>query len=122
MYSSSNGAIPTGHLIDVSAAAAAAAAASAEKRSSFVSSASTNSTLTGDGAGPIPLTVKNLEEEHRRKSGVAMLNGSLDSWDYVYRQLENIGYTKDQVGRNQSLFCSFTHALGDLHVLYMYIR
>ena len=98
MYPTSNGsavaAIPTGHLIDVSAAAAAAAA---EKRSSFVSSTSTNSTLTGDGC-PIPLTVKNLEEEHRRKSGVAMLNGSLDSWDYVYRQLENIGYTKDQVG------------------------
>ena len=90
VYPTSNGAVPTGPLID-------AAAAAAEKRSSFVSSASTNSTLTGDG-GPIPLTVKNLEEEHRRKSGVAMINGSLDSWDYVYRQLENIGYTKDQVG------------------------
>ena len=78
-------AIPTGHLVDISAAAAA----EAEKRNSLVSSTSTNSTLTGDG-GPIPLTVKNLEEEHRRKSGVG-------SWDYVYRQLENIGYTKDQV-------------------------
>ena len=72
-------------------------------RSSFVSStASTNSTLTFDG-GPIPVTVKNLEEEVRRKSGVAMLNGSLDSWDYVYRQLENIGYTKDQVRTANSM-------------------
>ena len=24
-------------------------------------------------------------------------NGTLENWDYVYRQLENIGYTKDQV-------------------------
>ena len=82
--------------------------------SSFVSSASTNSTLTCGDGGPIPLTVKNLEEEHRRKSGAVMLNGSLDSWDYVYRQLENIGYTKDQVRadnpavrvNNSSLICA----------------
>ena len=59
--------------------------------------------------GPIPLTIKHLEEENKRKSMLVqpeMTNGrigngngnnSLETWDYVYRQLENIGYTKDQV-------------------------
>lgn len=46
----------------------------------------------------IPLTVKSLEEESKRKS--TLLDGrSLESWDYVYRQLESIGYTKDQSER-----------------------
>ncbi len=72
-----------------------------DKRSSFVSSTgSTNSTLTGAGS-QIPLTVKNLEDDYKRKS---VLDGSLDSWDYVYRQLESIGYSKDQVRITCGLF------------------
>merc|ERR1712241_916707 len=69
------------------------------------SSASSTSTLTGQ-RGPIPLTIKQLEQDNRRKTllaeaAAAAVNANeaknpLESWDYVYRQLESIGYTKDQ--------------------------
>ena len=69
------------------------------------SSTSSNSTLTGT-RGPIPLTIKHLEAENRRKTLLAEAAAAaasaneaknpLESWDYVYRQLESIGYTKDQ--------------------------
>ena len=70
------------------------------------SSSSSTSTLPGQG-GPIPVTVKQLEDENRRKSvleaaATAVTQGtknSLESWDYVYRQLENSGYSKDQADR-----------------------
>jgi hypothetical protein len=74
------------------------------------SSGSSTSTVTGRSA-PIPLTIKHLEEENKRKSMIGDLslngtrngngngNGTLENWDYVYRQLENIGYTKDQVSK-----------------------
>jgi len=69
------------------------------------SSASSTSTLTGQ-RGPIPLTIKTLEAENKRKTllaeaaaaaaGANEAKNPLESWDYVYRQLESIGYTKDQ--------------------------
>ena len=70
------------------------------------SSSSSSSTLPGQG-GPIPITVKQLEDDHRRKSVIeaaanAVKQGSVtssESWDYVYRQLENSGYSKDQADR-----------------------
>ena len=70
------------------------------------SSSSSGSTLPGQG-GPIPLTVKQFEDEQRRKSvleaaGIAVSQGNKnasESWDYVYRQLENSGYSKDQADR-----------------------
>ena len=70
------------------------------------SSSSSGSTLPGQG-GPIPLTVKQLEDDQRRKSvleaaGIAVSQGTKngsESWDYVYRQLENSGYSKDQADR-----------------------
>ena len=47
-----------------------------------------------------------IEEENKRKSMLLMPetngragNAPLETWDYVYRQLETIGYTKDQVNR-----------------------
>ena len=88
--------VPIGKLVDVSH----------DQVGREGSSGSSTSTVTGR-PGPIPLTIKHLEEEHKRKS---MINGgqqqpagnhngnSLENWDYVYRQLETIGYTKDQVG------------------------
>ena len=70
------------------------------------SSSSSSSTLPGQG-GPIPVTVKQLEDEHRRKSVLEAASiavsqnakNSSESWDYVYRQLENSGYSKDQADR-----------------------
>jgi len=69
------------------------------------SGASSTSTLTGQ-RGPIPLTIKTLEAENKRKTllaeaaaaaaGANEAKNPLESWDYVYRQLECIGYTKDQ--------------------------
>ena len=64
-----------------------------------LSSAGSNS--GGGSAVAIPLTVKSLEEENRRKSAMILQAGNGvgtvdETWDYVYRQLENIGYTKDQ--------------------------
>ena len=64
----------------------------------------------GQWGGPIPLTIKHYEEEQKRKTlvdpGTHMNNNgggdgrtAMDSWDYVYRELESIGYTKDQADR-----------------------
>ena len=52
----------------------------------------------GQWGGDIPLTIKQYEEEQKRKTQLAD-EKSLDSWDYVYRELESIGYTKDQADR-----------------------
>merc|ERR1712241_1425001 len=51
--------------------------------------------------------VKQLEDENRRKSVLDAAatavsqkgKNELESWDYVYRQLENSGYSKDQADR-----------------------
>ena len=93
----SNGHVPTAKLVDL-----AHDVRQTEERNS---SGSSTSTVTGRAAAPIPLTIKHLEEENKRKSmmlAAPEMNGrtgtdSLENWDYVYRQLENIGYTKDQV-------------------------
>lgn len=115
--------VPTGKLIDITAAAAAVSNppmpihhhqnGNGIKKNGHHhdqidhagSSASSTSTLTGT-RGPIPLTIKTLEAENRRKTllaeaAAAAANANdaknpLESWDYVYRQLESIGYTKDQ--------------------------
>ena len=104
--------VPTGNLIEVSSPPIIPpkrmVPQNQQQRSSLnrESSSSSTSTLPGQG-GPIPLTVKQLEDENRRKSVLeaaasAVTQGtknSLESWDYVYRQLENSGYTKDQADR-----------------------
>ncbi|TRY62030.1 hypothetical protein TCAL_09093 [Tigriopus californicus] len=88
--------IPTGRLVDV------------EHKSDVNhrrgSSPSGRSDASYPQNGPIPITVQHLEEENRRKSlGNGLpengIGGNYESWDYVYRQLENIGYTKDQAER-----------------------
>jgi hypothetical protein len=73
--------------------------------------------VTGRAAAPIPLTIKHLEEENKRKSMLMMPdanarvgNQSLENWDYVYRQLETIGYTKDQVSIIVKLSTSAVYA------------
>ncbi len=63
---------------------------------------STSDLDSGGGAQQIPLTIKHLEQEEKRKSALvdprALLqspDGS-DTWDYVYKTLDRIGYnTKD---------------------------
>jgi len=98
-----SGLVPTGNLVDISAPQNGSA-----KKNGFhddQKSNSSNSTLTGQ-MGPIPTTIKQLEQDNRRKTllaeaAAAAVNANeaknpLESWDYVYRQLESIGYTKDQ--------------------------
>ncbi len=112
-----NRSIPTGRLVEVDDDAVDARAR--------VSLRPTSTPTSRAGASPmIPLTVKSLEAEHRRKSqllaaaeryrdeddseeqrssGRATASGDRDdstgTWDYVYRELENVGYTKDQSER-----------------------
>ena len=99
----SNGHVPTAKLVDVTFDARKAGVGVGEDGNS---SGSSTSTVTGRAAAPIPLTIKHLEEENKRKSMLLMPetngragNAPLENWDYVYRQLETIGYTKDQVNR-----------------------
>jgi len=99
-----SGLVPTGNLVDISPPGQNGS----HRKNGFhddAKSNSSNSTLTGQ-MGPIPLTIKQLEQDNRRKTllaeaAAAAVNANeaknpLESWDYVYRQLESIGYTKDQ--------------------------
>ena len=103
--------IPTGNLVDLQGPPLIPPKRLNAHRQDFDNynregSSSSSSTLPGQG-GPIPITVKQLEDEQRRKSvleaaGLAVSQGAKngsESWDYVYRQLENSGYSKDQADR-----------------------
>jgi hypothetical protein len=104
--------VPTGNLVEVQSPPMVPPKRLAPQNQSQIinfereSSSSSTSTLPGQGA-PIPITVKQLEDENRRKSvleaaATAVTQGGkneLESWDYVYRQLENSGYSKDQADR-----------------------
>eukprot|EP00095_Tigriopus_kingsejongensis_P011905 maker-scaffold111_size354240-snap-gene-2.28 protein:Tk11905 transcript:maker-scaffold111_size354240-snap-gene-2.28-mRNA-1 annotation:"protein tamozhennic" len=86
-------AIPTGRLVELEAQAGHRRASSPGARSD----------ASYPQTGPIPITVQQLEEENRRHRPDPLPEGFLDSndqsWDYVYRQLEHNGYTKDQAER-----------------------
>ena len=79
---------------------------------------SSNSTLTGT-MGPIPTTIKQLEQDNRRKTLLAEAAAAavsaneaknpLESWDYVYRQLESIGKVRHKldISKNHPLGGAF---------------
>ena len=111
-YTNGQSIVPTGNLVEVQSPPRVPPKRLAPQNQSEISnfiresSSSSTSTLPGQG-GPIPITVKQLEDENRRKSvleaaATAVTQGGkneLESWDYVYRQLENSGYSKDQADR-----------------------
>ena len=104
-----SGLVPTGNLVDLACPPSQNGSRNGSRKNGFNNddqkSNSSNSTLTGT-MGPIPTTIKQLEQDNRRKTLLAEAAAAavsaneaknpLESWDYVYRQLESIGYTKDQ--------------------------
>jgi hypothetical protein len=111
-YTNGHNVVPTGNLVEFQSPPMVPPKRLAPQNQLHISnfnresSSSSTSTLPGQG-GPIPVTVKQLEDENRRKSvleaaATAVTQGGkneLESWDYVYRQLENSGYSKDQAER-----------------------